>query len=77
MDNWSKPVEDTANIWNVFIGNLPYLEDYSISSASLDTLEDWFFSSFASIEGSLVEVRILLLPFNAQINSVGQSMYGC
>ena len=77
MDNWSKPVDETADIWNVFIGNLPYLEDYSISSDSLDDLEAWFYSGFASIEGSLVEVRLLLLPFNAQINSAGQSIYGC
>merc|ERR1740137_88840 len=77
LDNWSEPASKTVDIWNSLIGNLPYLDDYSIPTTYLTTVEAMVQTLLDSIGGSLVEVRLLVLPFNGQINNVVQSISGC
>jgi len=68
IDNWSEPVKETADIWNTLVGNVPYLDDWQIPTSVLTTVE-WYVQMIVdSIEGSLIELRVLLLPLRSVID---------
>merc|ERR1712227_22475 len=77
IDNWSGPFEDTLDLWNVFIGNIPVLGDYPISSTIVANIETSVQNAVDSITGSLVELNAISILFKPQLNSVAQGLFGC
>merc|ERR1712088_1023787 len=77
IDNWAEPVEKTADVWNNFIGNVPFLDDYPINQKCLTDLENFVQNTVDSVQGSLIEAKVLFFPFKAQIANVFQSAMGC
>lgn len=76
IDNWAEPVEKTAEVWNNLVGNVPYLDEYPISQQCLTDLETSVQNIVDSIQGSLIEAKVLFFPFKAQIAGVFQSAIG-
>lgn len=77
IDNWSEPVKTTADVWNTLVGNIPYLDDWQLSDKMVSKIEWYVQSAVDSVEGSLTELRILLLPLRGVIDGFVQNMSGC
>jgi len=73
IDNWSEPLQRTVDVWNNFVGNLPYLDDYKIPDTTVATFESCLQDFADSVRGSVVEAKVLLSPFRAQIAGLVQA----
>jgi len=74
IDNWSAPFEQTLELWNVFIGNIPVLGDYPLPSTVVENIETQVQSAVDSIQGSLIELNVIVSLFKPQLNSVAQGL---
>jgi len=76
LDNLQTPFESSIDAYNTLVGNLPVVDNYQISAAQVVVIEDWIDNMANSIEGTLVELRVLTLPFQSSIDNMAQRFIG-
>jgi len=76
IDNWVGPLQQTADMWNTMVGNVPYIDDWQLSDSLIEEFEACVQSFVDSIEGTLVELRVLLLPLRNVIDGTVQNLLG-
>jgi len=76
LSNLEEPFDSTIDAYNTLVGNLPVVDNYQIDTNQATIIKDWIDNMAGSIKGTLVELRVLTLPFQTQIDNMAQRFIG-